>query len=130
MGDQNINSKGIKPIILNHIGYKGDFEEEETIEVHEDFYGMDTSIGIKKVTDQLRKMLTEKNKRYGDSALKPIKVFSKDNAKKGLYIRADDKLSRIKNSTELRKNDVADLMGYCVLICMAKGWYDWSDLID
>jgi len=82
------------------------------------------------VTDQLCKILTEKNKLYGDSALSPIKIFSKMDAANGLYLRADDKLSRIKNAKDLRMNDVADLMGYCVLICIENGWTDWSELID
>jgi len=44
--------------------------------------------------------------------------------------RIDDKLSRIKNSEELRKNDVVDLMGYLVLLCIKKGWMNFKDLID
>lgn len=89
-----------------------------------------TEIAIEFVTNELQKFLKEKNKRYGNSALNPIKVFSKLDTANSLYIRADDKISRIKNADELRKNDVADLMGYCVLICIEKKWFNWSDLID
>lgn len=93
-------------------------------------WGRSTEIDIERVTNQLRDVLTEKNRRYGDSALNPIKIFSKLDTENGLYIRADDKLSRICNADELRKNDIADLMGYCVLICIEKEWFDWSDLLD
>jgi len=85
---------------------------------------------VKRTVEELRKVLTEKNKRYGDSALSPMKVFSKLGSRNGLYLRADDKLSRIHNADTLRKNDVADLMGYCVLICIENDWTDWSELID
>ena len=74
--------------------------------------------------------MTEKNKCYGDSALHPVQVFNKLDVTKALYVRADDKVSRIKNSDTLRKNDIADLMGYMVLICIANGWLDFSDQID
>ena len=85
---------------------------------------------IETVAKELVWFLKEKNKRYGDSALHPIGIFSKDPADKALYMRADDKLSRIKNSDELRKNDCVDLMGYITFICIERGWIDWKDQID
>lgn len=66
--------------------------------------------GIKAFCDNLADFLTEKNKRYGNSALEPLKVFSK--------------------TDELRRNDVIDLVGYLVLLSIAKGWTDFNDLID
>lgn len=76
-------------------------------------------------------MLLEKNKRYGDSALTPVKVFAPHlDDVDSILIRLDDKISRIRNSEEIRKNDVSDLMGYCVLLCKAKGWEDFMDQID
>lgn len=86
--------------------------------------------GIKAFCDNLADFLTEKNKRYGNSALEPLKVFSKTDNISGILVRADDKLSRIKNSSELRRNDVIDLVGYLVLLSIAKGWTDFNDLID
>ena len=81
------------------------------------------------------KFLLEKNKRYGDSALEPLGVFSKhiindEDALNNLLIRCDDKLKRIKNADGLRKNDVADLIGYLKLICVNRNWLDFNDLID
>lgn len=76
-------------------------------------------------------MLLEKNKRYGDSALKPAKVFASHlDDIDSILIRLDDKISRIRNSDEIRKNDVSDLMGYCVLLCKAKGWMGFMDQVD
>ena len=65
----------------------------------------------------MNKILLEKNKRYGDSALHPVNVFSKLPATNSIQVRLDDKLNRIKNGPETpRINDVCDLIGYCVLL--------------
>lgn len=78
----------------------------------------------------LKDILIEKNKRYGNSALEPIRVFSKATNIEQLLVRCDDKLKRIANSNELRKNDVADLTNYLILLCIAKEWTDFSELLD
>lgn len=70
--------------------------------------------------DAMQTVLLEKNKRYGDSALKPIRVFSKLDASEGILIRLDDKLSRIRNSGQWRTNDVCDMIGYLVLLSISK----------
>lgn len=85
---------------------------------------------IGKVCEALSVFLQEKNRRYGDSALFPIKVFHKGTAGEGIEVRLDDKLSRIKNSCVLQKNDVVDLLGYLVLKCVEKEWTDFSELLD
>lgn len=89
------------------------------------------------VLDSLLKVLIEKNKRYGNSALEPLSVFSKGEglskkelALKSICIRVDDKLNRIRNSNDFRKNDIFDLMGYLTLFCVNKGWTNFDDLID
>ena len=63
-----------------------------------------------KVVASIKSVLIEKNKRYGNSALAPINVFYKGDATDSICIRLDDKLSSIKNSRELRKNDLYDLL--------------------
>ncbi len=85
---------------------------------------------IIKTCDSLKEFLLEKNKRYGNSALEPIGVFSKLTPKEGIKIRLDDKVKRIKNSSELRKNDTVDLMGYLLLLCVSEDWTDFKDLLD
>ena len=82
------------------------------------------------VCDGMKALLLEKNARYGDSAIHPLQVFSRLNPSEGIRIRLDDKLSRVKNGEKLRKNDVADLIGYLALLCAAEGWTDFAELID
>lgn len=85
---------------------------------------------IRGVCESLDGFLQEKNRKYGNSALEPVRVFSKLSAGEQLKIRMDDKVSRIKNSDELRKNDVVDLMGYLVLVCVQNGWSNFDELLD
>lgn len=92
--------------------------------------GNATAISINKVCCELDRFLRAKNKNYGDSVADPVRTFSKANAEEGILVRMDDKLSRIKTSTELRKNDVVDLMGYLALLCAVKDWTDFSEMID
>jgi hypothetical protein len=85
---------------------------------------------IELTCDSLRDFLLEKNKRYGDSVLNPVHVFSKLDAEAGARVRIDDKISRINNSEELRKNDVCDLIGYLILLCVNNGFTNFEDLLD
>ena len=90
-----------------------------------------TQQNLIKVFDSMKNVVIEKNKRYGDAALTPKQIFSKLDAVEGIKIRIDDKLSRVMNNSEtVRKNDVADLIGYLVLFSVSQGWFDFSDLID
>lgn len=89
-----------------------------------------TSDKIKATFDSMRDLVLEKNKRYGDSALSPLGCFSKLDGEQGIRIRLDDKLKRISNSEELRKNDVSDVMGYLALLCVSRGWTNFDDLLD
>lgn len=91
---------------------------------------MTTRDNIITVTESLRQLLLIKNERYGDSALNPINIFNKQDAKNSILVRLDDKINRIKNSDDLRKNDVYDVMGYLVLLSINEKWFDYTDLID
>ena len=92
--------------------------------------------GIYRVYHSMSKLIKEKNRRYGNSVMEPLGIFNSyvsehnDESLNGILIRLDDKLKRIKNSKELRKNDVSDLMGYLAFLCVDKGWEDFSDLLD
>jgi hypothetical protein len=73
---------------------------------------------VSEVLIEIKELLIYKNKKYGNSALEPLGVFSKLSAKDGLLVRIDDKLKRIKNGS-LEKDDedvVNDLIGYLVLL--------------
>jgi hypothetical protein len=66
-------------------------------------------------------MLIEKNKSYGDSALDPIRIFSKASSDEQIKIRIDDKLSRISRGSEFYgDNDLDDLIGYLILLKVSK----------
>lgn len=90
----------------------------------------ETEKNIDIVCAALAEMLRTKNRKYGDSALSPIHVFSKAPAGDQLRTRLDDKVSRVMNSDEVRKNDIADIMGYLVLLCVNNEWTDFKDQID
>lgn len=61
-------------------------------------------------------MLCEKNRAYGNSALNPVRIFSKADAVEGIRVRIDDKLSRfIRGHAYPGDNDELDLIGYLVL---------------
>jgi hypothetical protein len=66
-------------------------------------------------------MLIEKNIAYGDSALDPVRIFSKSDPVEQLKVRIDDKLSRLMKGTDyIGDNDIDDLIGYLVLLKIAK----------
>lgn len=82
---------------------------------------------ISKISASISSLLQYKNNKYGNSALEPLNIFG-NKAKAGP--RLDEKLARVKNSTTLAKNDVADCIGYLYLICVEKGWTDFEDQKD
>jgi hypothetical protein len=76
---------------------------------------------IIEVCDEIKAMLLEKNRKYGDSALKPTRIFSKADAIEQIKVRIDDKLTRMKNQQDDEDEDVvSDLIGYLVLLKIAK----------
>lgn len=90
----------------------------------------DTQEKIELLFNNFKQFLKEKNKRYGDSALHPLQIFSKQNANSQICNRLDDKLGRIKNAKELKKNDVSDMFGYIALLLIENNWLDFNDLLD
>jgi hypothetical protein len=70
--------------------------------------------------DEIKQLLLEKNVAYGNSALSPIRIFSKAETNEQLYVRIDDKLNRLKNNQSYPgDNDIDDLIGYLVLLKVA-----------
>jgi len=73
------------------------------------------------VCDDLRELLLNKNRKYGDSALSPVRIFSKADTIEQLKVRIDDKLNRLRNAQEDEDEDViTDLIGYLVLFKVAQ----------
>lgn len=65
---------------------------------------------------EIAEMLIKKNISYGNSALNPVRIFSKADPKEQIMVRLDDKLSRIKNAESFPgDNDIEDMIGYLVL---------------
>ena len=83
---------------------------------------MSTRDDIARVCDDLKALLLEKNAKYGDSALDPVRTFSKASAVEQILVRIDDKLSRIQRGAGIVGDDedvIQDLMGYLVLLTIA-----------
>lgn len=83
-----------------------------------------SGISILNTCHQIAHMLIKKNISYGDSALDPVRIFSKTNPVEQLHVRIDDKLSRLMKGTDyIGDNDIDDLIGYLVLLKIAKEKY-------
>ena len=66
-------------------------------------------------------LLLEKNRKYGNSALEPMRVFSKLDTVQQIHVRIDDKLSRLRNQQVDDDEDaVSDLIGYLILLKIAQ----------
>ncbi len=65
--------------------------------------------------DELRAMLLEKNRAYGDSALNPVRIFSKADPIEQINVRIDDKLSRLTRGDAVGEDAERDLVGYLIL---------------
>jgi len=78
---------------------------------------MNTQIEIEKTCDEIKELLLDKNRKYGDSALNPVRIFAKSDAAEQLKVRIDDKLNRLKNLQEDETEDtITDLIGYLILL--------------
>lgn len=72
---------------------------------------------VRRITSDIADMLIEKNKSYGNSALDPIRIFSKADTLEQLYVRIDDKLSRIKRgNSNINEDTIKDLIGYLIIV--------------
>ena len=66
-------------------------------------------------------LLVAKNRRYGNSALEPVRLFSRADAIEQLRVRIDDKLSRSRSRQDDDTEDSElDLLGYLVLLRIAR----------
>ena len=79
----------------------------------------ESEMKISGICDDIKELLICKNRKYGNSALKPCRVFSKSSPVEQLLVRIDDKLNRIMQGAGLLAEDedvVNDLIGYLVLL--------------
>ena len=91
----------------------------------EDLYlltvGTEAGKEILETCHEIAHMLVKKNIAYGNSALDPVRIFSKAGPREQLHVRIDDKLNRLMKGTDYPgDNDIDDLIGYLVLLKIAK----------
>ncbi len=76
----------------------------------------DVHLAIARVLEDVGNMLIEKNAQYGNSALDPVRIFSKANPSEQIRVRIDDKLSRLMRGAAAGEDTMMDLMGYLILL--------------
>jgi len=85
-------------------------------------YRVNTQDKIVELCNEIRDMLVDKNRKYGDSALHPIRIFAKSDTVEQIRVRLDDKLNRMRNQQADEDEDVInDLIGSLILYKIAKG---------
>ena len=83
-----------------------------------------TQEAIQQECNNIKRILLDKNRKYGDSAINPKRVFSKADPVEQINVRLDDKLSRIMSGQMDDDEDVdLDLIGYLILRRIAKQVY-------
>jgi hypothetical protein len=66
--------------------------------------------------EHIADMLCAKNRKYGNSALAPMRIFSAAEPIEQINVRIDDKLSRIQSAQDDDTEDAElDLIGYLIL---------------
>ncbi len=75
----------------------------------------DWRVTISDTCDELKELLLKKNELYGNSALEPLRIFSKADAREQLRVRIDDKINRIKTTSDDDEDVILDLLGYLIL---------------
>lgn len=106
---EDIETELIEDLILVRVARKGD----TTTRAHE-------IENIRVVCDEIIEMLVAKNRAYGDSALNPVRIFSKATPVEQILVRLDDKLSRLARGSAAGEDVELDLIGYLVLLQIAR----------
>lgn len=97
---------------------------------------MTTAELISQECDAIKAMLLDKNAKYGDSAMRPRRIFSRADHLEQLKVRIDDKLSRIATMGPDSEDEdtTGDLIGYLVLLRIARRrarqWEEVDDMIE
>ena len=87
-----------------------------------------TQKSICEVCDSVKEMLLAKNRKYGNSVLEPVRIFSKADTYEQIRVRLDDKLSRLRNAQSDEDEDVIkDLIGYLVFLVIAREQREQSE---
>lgn len=74
---------------------------------------------------EIKNLLVSKNKKYGNAALEPIRIFAQADNVEQIKVRIDDKLNRIKQGHVNDDEDVLmDLLGYLILLDICTNCFD------
>ena len=79
----------------------------------------DSQHNIAEVCEEMKIMLLQKNRQYGESVLNPKRFFSQASQDEQLKVRIDDKLNRLvlgNDSLESDDDIIKDLIGYLTLL--------------
>ena len=90
-------------------------EMENKFNVQQDSAQMAFKRDLNDVLDSIGTLLLQKNAAYGDSALNPVRIFSKASPLEQLKVRMDDKLSRLARGDEAGEDVIQDLLGYLII---------------
>ena len=109
------NADPLSPRNIDHAEHYPPFEGDRPLTEHEE-----TMVAVEGVLTNIASLLKAKNKKYGNSALDPMRIFSSANLREQIKVRIDDKLSRISKQHNSDDEDVLqDLIGYLVLLTVA-----------
>ena len=76
---------------------------------------------IQRECRRIEGMLLNKNRKYGDSAIHPVRIFSNADPIEQIKVRLDDKISRINSGqTDDTEDAELDLVGYLILLRVAR----------
>lgn len=96
----------------------GHFElrPESLADAPESHDASDVGQDIVRECDALKELLLRKNRAYGNSALNPVRVFSRASVQEQLLVRLDDKLSRLARGSDAGEDTIQDILGYLILL--------------
>jgi len=75
---------------------------------------------IREECREVERILLAKNAAYGNSALQPVRIFSKADPIEQIRVRLDDKLSRLARGQAAGEDVTLDLIGYLMLLRVAE----------
>ena len=95
--------------------------DDDWLEKRSEIAFEDFSNKLDTAASDIVELLKNKNKAYGNTALSPVKIFSRLDATEALCARIDDKIMRIKNKgiNDQTEDTVDDLIGYLLLLKMS-----------
>ena len=77
---------------------------------------------INNVADEIKGVLMERSRKFGDGTLEPSNIFSKLDGMEHINVRIDDKIAKIGNEPEGedKAKDETDLIGLLILKQVAR----------